>query len=663
MSNTIGVLCLLILFVYLCTNVAANESSGHSERFSMIEIQWSHVAAAYTVSIWILIASAAKILFHLNKKFGDAFPDSACLVVVGLILGYVLIKLNVQKDVLNLDATSFFLYLLPPIMFDAGYFMPNRQLFDNIDSVMLFAFLGTIMNCTAISSTLYVCSLYNLFSVEFSIYEILLFGALISAVDPVAVLSVFEELKVNDFLFINVFGEALFNDGVTVVLYVMFKKFTDIGEDNLIAIDFIAAGGSFFVIAIGGVFIGLVYAILVSLITKYTDRVRVLAPVFIFVFPYLAYLTAEMFTVSSILAIVCCGIAMKQYVKANITHEAMCSVKYFTRMLALCSETVIFMFLGLSCVSFDHKFDAWFIGITIASCTVYRTLFVIIQCAFLNRCRKQQFTVKDQFIISYSGLRGAIAFGLAVSIPSTIAARNMFVTTTIAVVFFTVLIQGVTVKPILVWLNVETKEEREIKLVEDLYNNYFDYTISGIEDIAGQKGMNSLRAKYERFNTEFIKPTLIKEYRKGPLDTDHIVRACMKVAMQDASEWVEAIKKAKKGKHDPIQLKKETDTTQTALYAMLNQLLDQKMNELRDSIIKGGSIPMITQGDDIADDYLSRRNYASVGSGLNDNVTRRCNSTEFRRKSEVLGPPRKKSYPNLTTKIHPDPPKKPDDMV
>lgn len=61
MSNTIGVLCLLILFVYLCTNVAANESSGHSERFSMIEIQWSHVAAAYTVSIWILIASAAKI--------------------------------------------------------------------------------------------------------------------------------------------------------------------------------------------------------------------------------------------------------------------------------------------------------------------------------------------------------------------------------------------------------------------------------------------------------------------------------------------------------------------------------------------------------------------------------------------------------------------------
>ena len=263
---------------------------------------------------------------------------------------------------------------------------------------------------------------------------------------------------------------------------------------------------------------------------------------FIFVFPYLSYLTAELFTVSSILAIVSCGIAMKQYVKANVTHEAVCSVKYFTRMLALCSETVIFMFLGLSCVSFDHKFDIWFIVITITSCTIYRTLFVILQCAVLNRCRKQQFTLKDQFVISYSGLRGAIAFGLAVSIPTTIVARNMFVTTTIAVVFFTVLLQGVTVKPILLWLHVETKEEKEVRLVEDLYNKYFDCTISGIEDIAGQKGMNSLRAKYERFDAEFIKPTLVKEYRKGPLDTDHIIRAYMKVAMQDASEWVEAIK-------------------------------------------------------------------------------------------------------------------------
>uniref|UniRef100_A0AC34RDH9 Cation/H+ exchanger domain-containing protein n=1 Tax=Panagrolaimus sp. JU765 TaxID=591449 RepID=A0AC34RDH9_9BILA len=153
-------------------------------------------------------------------------------------------------------------------MFDAGYFMPNRQLFDNLDSVMLFAFVGTILNCVAISTTLYICGTYGLFVVDFNLFEILLFGALISAVDPVAVLSVFEELKVNDFLFINVFGEALFNDGVTVVLYFMFKKFAEIGPTNLVILDYIAAGTSFFIIIVGGIFIGLIFALLASMVTK-----------------------------------------------------------------------------------------------------------------------------------------------------------------------------------------------------------------------------------------------------------------------------------------------------------------------------------------------------------------------------------------------------------
>ena len=67
---------------------------------------------------------------------------------------------------------------------------------------------------------------------------------------------------------------------------------------------------------------------------------HILAPVFIFVIPFLAYLTAELFGLSSILAIVACGIGMKQYVKGNLSHDAYSSVKYFVKMLAQSSETV-----------------------------------------------------------------------------------------------------------------------------------------------------------------------------------------------------------------------------------------------------------------------------------------------------------------------------------
>lgn len=73
--------------------------------------------------------------------------------------------------------------------------------------------------------------------------QILLFSSLISAVDPVAVIAVFEEIHVNDFIFVNVFGEALFNDGVTVVLYELFKQFSAV--DRILPID-VAAGEIFF---------------------------------------------------------------------------------------------------------------------------------------------------------------------------------------------------------------------------------------------------------------------------------------------------------------------------------------------------------------------------------------------------------------------------------
>ncbi|RCN51799.1 hypothetical protein ANCCAN_02159 [Ancylostoma caninum] len=102
----------------------------------------------------------------------------------------------------------------------------------------------------------------------FSTTEIFVFSALISAVDPVAVIAVFEEINVNEFIFVNVFGEALFNDGVTVVLYQMFKSFTLIGPENLVPVDYAAGVLSFFVVALGGAVVGIIFAFLVSLITK-----------------------------------------------------------------------------------------------------------------------------------------------------------------------------------------------------------------------------------------------------------------------------------------------------------------------------------------------------------------------------------------------------------
>lgn len=105
-------------------------------------------------------------------------------------------------------------------------------------------------------------------------------------------------------LFIAVFGESLFNDGVSVVLYRMFLTFSEIGAENLIPEDFANGGVSFLVVVFGGVGIGVLFAFLASLLTKYSraEEISILNCVFILILPYTCYLCGELFGLSSIIA-------------------------------------------------------------------------------------------------------------------------------------------------------------------------------------------------------------------------------------------------------------------------------------------------------------------------------------------------------------------------
>lgn len=97
----------------------------------------------------------------------------------------------------------------------------------------------------------------GVFGVDTPILDMFLFSSLISAVDPVAVLAVFEEIHVNEILYIVVFGESLLNDAVTVVLYHMSEKYSEIGVENLDITHVVKGGTQFFVVALGGTLIGI----------------------------------------------------------------------------------------------------------------------------------------------------------------------------------------------------------------------------------------------------------------------------------------------------------------------------------------------------------------------------------------------------------------------
>lgn len=502
-------------------------------RYTIASVEFERVETPFLIGLWIFCASLAKIGFHMTPSLSKMFPESCLLIAVGVAIG-VLLFLTDKLHVSPLTPDTFFLYMLPPIILDAGYFMPNRLFFDHLGTILWYAVVGTIFNTLTIGASLWAVGQTGLFGCDTPLLDMFLFSALISAVDPVAVLAVFEEIHVNEILYIVVFGESLLNDAVTVVLYHMFESYTEMGPSNILATDLLAGIASFFVVALGGTVIGVVWGFATGLVTRFTHQVRVIEPIFIFVMAYLCYLNAEIFHLSGIMAITFCGITMKNYVEANISHKSHTTVKYAMKMLSSSSETVIFMFLGVATVNKNHDWNTWFVILTIFFCSVFRSIGVIVLTALVNPFRLYKLDRVEKFVMSYGGLRGAVAFALVLLInPKHVKLQPMFVTTTIAVIYFTVFFQGITIKPLVKILNVKRAEKRKPTMNERIHERFMDHTMAGIEDILGHHGNHHVRDRFKRFDNKFIRPYLLRDHRGAE---PKILETFSKLTMKDAME-------------------------------------------------------------------------------------------------------------------------------
>ncbi|XP_058478387.1 sodium/hydrogen exchanger 2 [Solea solea] len=498
-------------------------------------MDYPRIQIPFEITLWVLLASFAKIGFHVYHKITVWVPESCLLVSIGLIVGAIMHSVKEEPPAV-LSSNVFFLYMLPPIVLDSGYFMPTRPFFENVGTVLWFAVVGTLWNSIGIGMSLFaICQIEAFGLQDINLQENLLFATIISAVDPVAVLSVFEDVSVNEQLYIVVFGECLFNDAVTVVLYNMFSFVANMPE--VAPVDVFLGVGRFFVVGLGGLGFGVLFGFVAAFTTRFTSRVREIEPLFIFMYSYLAYLVAELFAISSIMAIITCALTMKYYVEENVSQRSCTTIRHVVKMLGSISETLIFFFLGVVTITTDHEWNVAYILFTLLFAFIWRGLGVLVLTQIINPFRTIPFNMKDQFGLAYGGLRGAISFALAFTLPDSISRKPLFVTATIVIILFTVFIQGISIRPLIEFINVRRTNRNLDTINVEVHCRLMEHTMAGIEDLCGQWSHFYWKDKFMKFNTRILRRILIRDSRSE----SSIVALYKKLELQSAMEILDTV--------------------------------------------------------------------------------------------------------------------------
>ncbi|XP_061171494.1 sodium/hydrogen exchanger 4-like isoform X3 [Saccostrea echinata] len=503
------------------SNHTSNETEKeHAEGVVLVEIKYEAIKEPFFLTLVVLIAGLSKIGFHHADVVSSRVPESCLLIILGVIFGSILfLGIGANESFPDFFTPEiFFHYLLPPIILEASFSLYDKTFADNLGSVLILAVIGTTISCFLIGLTLYGLMMAGAMGAisQIPLIQILVFSSLIVAVDPVAVLAVFTEVGINPTLYFLVFGESLLNDGVTVVLYNVMQTYNRLqeGGGTIDAVQIVLGIVKFIIVCAGGLVIGILVGCLSAVLTKFTNTVKVVEPIAIFGMAYLAFLLAELFEFSGIICIIGCGLVQVAYAFNNITPKSKVAIKYFSKVLSNTSEIIIFLFLGLALVT-DHDWRTGFVLWTLVLCIGFRFLVVYGLTFLINKFdtyRVRKIGFDEMFIMSYGGLRGAVCFSLVALLDKNeFKEKDMFVTTTLFIILFTVFFQGATIKPIVNAMRVRlAPKDQSTTMYLVLHEKINDHLMAGIEEVLGYLGKFTLREKFHYIDDNYIRKLLLK---------------------------------------------------------------------------------------------------------------------------------------------------------
>ncbi|VEL11732.1 unnamed protein product, partial [Protopolystoma xenopodis] len=491
--------------------------------------QWNlkEFAVHITIISFVLMVILLKILYHRIGPLRSWVPESLLLIVIGLMFG-IIIRHGLSIESWNLTPKLFFQLLLPPIILDSAYTLHNRVFAEFLGTILIYAVVGTILNFMIIGLVLYLVQISPVLGIdelELNLKSCLLFASLIVAVDPVAVLAIFSDIGVDLGLYYMVFGESLLNDAVTVVLYEIMSVLA--GKVKIEGMDILLGLVSFFTVSLGGLAVGVVIGLLTCFITRCPSSMEGLV---VLLLGYFSYIVGDLVGWSGIISMIGCGLIQAAYAFHNLRSSSVLVVRTTGHMAAELSESVIFLFLGIELlrdnITWNMPFNFWALII----CLVSRLVVVLFLTGIINWVHVGGFKISmvEQMMIVYGGLRGAVAFSLSVLIKSK-ALQGIFISATLFIILFTVVIMGLTMKPLVRLLKIRMHEAPDLSLFTELNEVLLGHTLAGLEGITGSRGRNAFRMLMTRYDDKYIRHLL----QRDPHTHDQkIVKIYEKIALK-----------------------------------------------------------------------------------------------------------------------------------
>ncbi|XP_042408862.1 sodium/hydrogen exchanger 2-like isoform X1 [Zingiber officinale] len=439
----------------------------HLARLGTLSATSDH-ASVVSINIFVALLCGCIVIGHLLEE-SRWINESITALVIGVCTGAVILLTTKGKSshIFVFSEDLFFIYLLPPIIFNAGFQVKKKQFFRNFMTIMLFGAIGTLISFFTIS--LGAVALFRKMDIgSLDIGDFLAIGAIFSATDSVCTLQILNQDE-TPLLYSLVFGEGVVNDATSVVLFNAIQNFDLVHIDAIIILKFLANFGYLFLTStLLGAFGGLLSAYIIKKLyigRHSTDREVAL----MMLMAYLTYMLAELLDLSGILTVFFCGIVMSHYTWHNVTEGSRITTKHAFATLSFIAETFLFLYVGMDALDIEKwRFVSSSPGKSVQISLILLGLVLVGRAAFVfplsflsNLTKKSpddRIVLKQQVTIWWAGLmRGAVSIALAYnqfarSGHTQLRGNAIMITSTISVVLFSTVVFGLMTKPLLSFL-------------------------------------------------------------------------------------------------------------------------------------------------------------------------------------------------------------------